>query len=299
MLVIKERAIYELTMADKVDPGRTNISLPNMIQKLVINKGSESEIVGKTFLTAKALFRSGFYDPSIDITLLLSLSLDLLMELAVLEREINQYLVKEKKESEEYDQRKKDHLPYKLPSVLELDSHCKTIFQKADHIEQILMEIILVFYPNEGLTKQSHFPLFHQLLITKYGDEDHLTKLIGEILYFMKVVRAIRNALDHRLDTVKVKNFELQPDSSIISPTIELNHKEEKMDRISLSTFLPIVMENFLKIAEETIAHLAVKNVRRNLLITKLAEIPENERINKFVKYGFWAELGEMGFFYQ
>lgn len=299
LIVLKEKSIYELMMADTIDPERTNVGLPNMIQKLIINKGEESEIVGKTFLTAKTLFRAGFFDSKIDINEILKLSLDLLIELATLEREIIQYLENEKRETEDYENRKNNRLPYKLPAIIDIETHCKTIFQKADHVEQILMEFIIIFYPNEKLTKQSHFPSFHTILIKLYGEKDPFSEFIGATLSFMKIVRAIRNALDHRLKTVKVLNFDLQPDSSIISPTIELNHKEDKLNRISLSTFLPIVFENFISIIEDVFAHVAAKHAKPNPMLSKIMAIPEGQRSNKFVRYGFWANIGEGGYFYQ
>lgn len=57
LLIIKERAIYEMVMADTIDPERTNINLPTTIHKLIIDKGTESETVSRTLLTAMTLFR--------------------------------------------------------------------------------------------------------------------------------------------------------------------------------------------------------------------------------------------------
>src|SRR5688572_19608808 len=60
LLIIKERSIYEMTFADTVDPKRTNINIPPTIHKLIIDKGTESETVARTFLTAKTLFTDSF-----------------------------------------------------------------------------------------------------------------------------------------------------------------------------------------------------------------------------------------------
>jgi hypothetical protein len=299
LIVVKEKSLYELMMADTIDPGRTNIGLPNMIQKLLIKKGTDSEIVGKTFLTAKTLFQSEYFDKKIDTNRLLELSLDLLIELAALEKENNSYLKNEMEAVDEYENIKKNKLPYKLPTIIDLELQCKKIFQNADHVEQILMEIIVTFYPNEGLTKQSHFPLFHQLLIKLYGENDPFVDFIDKTLYFIKIVRAIRNALDHRLKTVRLFNFDLQPDSSILSPSIEVNHKEDKLKRVALSTFLPIVLENFLSIVEDIFAYLAAKNAIPHPMISKIMAIPEEHRRYKFVRYSFWANIGEGGYFSQ
>ena len=47
LYVVKERGIYEVKLADRIDPNRTNIAIPNTQQK-VLNYGSEAPVVGRT-----------------------------------------------------------------------------------------------------------------------------------------------------------------------------------------------------------------------------------------------------------
>ena len=94
-IVIKEKSIYEIFMADNIDPERKNINLPSNIQKILFDQGAESQIVSKTFLTAKTLLKTEFYETTINIEKALSLSLNILQELLILEKEINDYLLKE------------------------------------------------------------------------------------------------------------------------------------------------------------------------------------------------------------
>lgn len=303
LIIIKEKAIYELIMADKIDPERKNIELPKSIQRLVINQGAHSELVSRTFLTAKTLFRPDFFI-GMDIKKVVSSSLDLLTELIVLEKEITDYLVKEKVVSDEYDQRRTQAVSYVIPSIGDVETRCKTIFQKADHIEQILMEIIIFFYYGEEWKKQFHFPQFYEILKVKYGEDDPFTKFVGSTIEFMKVIRELRNSLDHRLEFAKVNDFELQADSKtfeIISPTIELNNKRSKLERQALSSFLPIVLQNMMTIFEMTMVYLSSKTTKSNYKSYQIKEIPEETRRYKLVRYSFWTSLlGEgYGFFHQ
>jgi len=299
LIIIKERSIYESIRADDIDPQRTNIGLPNNIHRLLVNQGTESELVGRTFLTAKTLFIPACYDVQIKTERALSLTLHLLEELIVLQEEINNYLNEEKRVCGEYEKRRTLPVSYAIPTIVNLETLCKTIFQKADHVEQILIEIVTIFYPNSELTKQSHFPKFHSILVNKYGEQDPFSEFLSRTLPFMKIIRLLRNGLDHRAaGTVKVRNFELQADSSIISPTIELDHKEGKLERISLFDFLPIVLNNILVIIEDLLAHLASKN-GTVFGIYEVRHIPENERRYKFVRYSFWAPFGDTGFYRQ
>jgi hypothetical protein len=298
LIVIKEFALYEFMTADTVDPDRTNISLPNNIQRLLINQGAESELVGRTFLTTKTLVKKELFK-GIDTSKIIKLSLDALVELTVLEKEVDEYLEKEKEVSHAYEERRKELASYAIPSINDVETRCKTIFQKADHVEQILMEIITLFYPNEGLTKQSHFPKFQDILKKKYGEADPFFLFLDKSIYFIKVVRELRNSLDHRLKFVKVKDFELQTDSNIISPTIELEFKEVKLEKVSLSEFLPLVLKNSIYIFENTIGHLSATNAKSDLMPYVIKEIPENDRRYKHVRYSFWSPLGDTGYFHQ
>jgi len=298
-LIIKERAIYEMVMADTIDPKRTNINLPTTIQKLIIDKGTESEIVSRTLLTAMTLFNKDYIVDAIDCKKIISLAIDLLSEISILEKEIKEYQLAEDSASNEYEERKKQLSSYKLPSVVSLESKCKTIFQKADHVEQTLMDIIVNFYPNIGLTKQSHFPNLHQKLKEKYGKTDSFVLFIGNTIHFMQVIRELRNGLDHRLDHTKVLDYELQTNGDIISPTIELQHKKIKLERTSLHEFLDLIFINIIDIVELTFAFLAKKNVRKNGIPHLVREIPENKRRNQFIRYCFWSPLGDEGYYNQ
>lgn len=299
LLIIKERSIYEMVMADDIDPERTNINLPTTIHKLIIDKGTESETVSRTLLTAMTLFRPEYISNTVDCSKLIGLTIDLLSEISILEKEIKEYQFAEKTASDEYEERRNQKVSYKLPSVVSLESKCKTIFQKADHIEQTLMDIIVKFYPNLGLTKQSHFPNFHEKLKEKYGEADPFVEFIKKTVYFMQVIRELRNGFDHRLEHTKVFDFELQTDGNIISPTIQLNHKKVKLERTSLSDFLEITTKNMLDIIELTFAYLAGKNVRTGGMPYQVRQIPDEKRRNKFVKFSFWTPIGEEGFYNQ
>ncbi len=299
LIVVKTKSIYEMAMADDIDPNRTNIGLPTSIQKLIVKQGSDSEIVSKTFLTAKTLFKSSNFEKAIDTDRILKLSIEMLEEFITLEREIEKYLAEEKRLIEEYNSRKDKSGSYSIPSIMNLETECKTIFQKADHIEQILMEIVTVFYPNDGLTKQSHFPRLYDVLKVKYGENDRLTEFIHETLPFMKVVRELRNALDHRLKAVTICNFDIQPDSTVLTPTIELRSKTEKLNRTPLSEFLPMTLKNMLAIVEAALVLLASKNVKSNALSKTVKEIPKEIRRNPNVRYCFWLPFGQDGFYDQ
>lgn len=299
LIILKEKSIYEFMMADDVDPERTNIKIPNNIHKLIIAKGSESEMVSKVFLTANTLWNKGTFDGNIDIEKSLNLTLDIIQELAILESEIQSYLSKEKEVSEEYESKRDKPVSYAIPSIGNAKNRCTTIFQKADHIEQSLMKIITLFYPNDGLTQQSHFPKLHKIIKQKYGEKDSFTEFVNSTLEFMKTIRILRNALDHQLKFVEIYDFELAPNSDVLAPSIELDFKGSKLERQSLSEFLKVLIPNYINICEMTIVHLAGRNFVPTIMQQEIREIPEDKRRNKLVRYSFKSAMGVGGYFDQ
>lgn len=299
IIVIKERSIYEFMMADAVDPERTNINLPNNIHKLIINKGSESELVSRVLLTAHILLKKGKFENDVNTDNALILTLELIQELAILETEIQSYLNKEQEVIEEYESKRGKAVSYSIPSIGNAKNRCTTIFQKADHIEQILMKIVLIFYPNDGLTQQSHFPKLHIIIEEKYGEKDSFTEFLCNIKEFMKTIRNIRNALDHQLKGVEIYDFELESNTNVITPSIQLDFKGSKIEKQTLSEFLKILIPNFIHICEITIVHLAGRNFIPSIIHQVVKEIPEDKRWNKYIRYSYWSNMGEGGYYDQ
>lgn len=299
LIIIKEKAIYEFMLADSVDPNRLNPDLPKNFQRLIINQGTDSEIVSRTFLTAKKMITPQFLPEFIQTESILFLTLELLEELSELNTEIKDYLDIEKKVLAEYKAGTKRGKSFTIPSITNIQTRCKTIFQKADHLEQIMIDIIKLFYPNDNLSKQSHIPMFYEKVKERYGENDHFTLFLKDSLDHFEVIRAIRNCLDHRLSNIKIFNFELHITSSVITPTIEIDYKGTKLERQSLSELLSDINNNFVSIFESMLAFLCDKNSKKDLLKYTVSYIPKERRINKFINYAFWSPIGTGGYFYQ
>jgi hypothetical protein len=301
LIIIKEKSVYELMLADSIDPDRTNPRLAPNTHRLLVSKGPDSQILAKSFLTAMTLFSSEHIEDSIDSEKAILLALDIAQELSILEKEIQSLLEEESLVSKVYEDKRGKPVSYSIPTLENLETRCKTIFQKSDHIEQILIEIISIFCESDGFTKQSHYPKFLDILQSKHGEEDEELKGLDKASIFMQLVRNLRNALDHRLENVTVTNFELQKDSNVISPTLELKKLHgSSLDRISLSEFLPILLGNLISIIERTIVILASKNSRSMGMIPRLVrQAPPNQRKYEQVEYLFWTPIGNDGIYFR
>jgi hypothetical protein len=84
LVILTEKCAYKIQMADQVDPKRLNPSLPKVIQQKLFDYGTESEIAGRSLLTAKRLFRKAFLPASVDLERGLKLSFEALSEIAAM-----------------------------------------------------------------------------------------------------------------------------------------------------------------------------------------------------------------------
>lgn len=298
MLVIKEKSIYELRMADDIDPNRENPNLPPSTQKLILPLGTTSEMFSRTFLTARRLFKPEYFTIAFDKSVALSLALEVIQELATLDYEITDYLAAEIKASDDYYERKSKKLDHAVPSVTDIKTRCKTIFQKVDHVSQAQLEIVRMFFSE--FNKQSYYRKFLEFIEQNHSDDVPFIEFLKEIVPFIELTRNIRNCLDHRRTETKIKDFELLENLDILTPTIEIEYLSSKLERTPLSSFLPIVRDNLVTIFENMIAHLCSNVLRPGLLMpSRLLIIPEEKRINKFIKFAYWSGLGDGGFYHQ
>jgi hypothetical protein len=79
LLMITEKCTYRLRVADQIDPERKNPTLPHNFQQKLFDHGVNSELLCRTLLQAKVMFRKEFQ--TIDVRRAMQLSFDALSDL--------------------------------------------------------------------------------------------------------------------------------------------------------------------------------------------------------------------------
>lgn len=291
LLLLTGKGIYEVKVADQIDPDRTNPKLPQNVQRQILTLGTESELVGRTLLTAKTLFADKFLPKSFDTKKAMSLSFDVLKDLVAMDTETSEFLATEKKEIEKMDSRPRNPGSFTLPAITNVEARCKTFFQKADHIEQAAWDIVRLFYPT--IQTKCHFGKLLELAQKEYGADDGFTKFLQDALPFLLMVRNARDCLDHRnAKGANITNFVLLPDGHIIRPAIEIDFRDTKQSKAELGEFLPAVVKSMVNVFDTLLAFLCSKNPG-NILgwPIQVGFVPEDKRRNKFVRYSFGMPL--------
>lgn len=242
LLLVTDKCTYRLQVADQIDPDRKNPALaPNFQQKL-FDHGINSELLCRTLLQGKVMFRREFQ--SIDIHRAMELTFEALSDLISM-RETGDFF----KSAEQAAIRNAEHLKRKdasqtIPSVGNVRGHCKTFMQKCDHFAVSLMGIVRLFYPE---MKGEGWDTFEKLVKSRYGADDPFFKVIEIAVPLLRLVRAARDCLEHgNISGVTTRDFEPQPDGGIAVPSIEINFRQSIQDRCSISWFMEQMTEAIL-----------------------------------------------------
>ena len=149
LLMIMDEAIYKFELADRIDPERTNIAVPNTQQKLY-SVGYSSEIVGRILLTAKYLFEKGMLDGRFDKARLMSASLQFFDEIIAAAGILENLKLEHDAAIALFEKQKADKSAILIPSVADVRGKVKSFIQRTEHSMQPLLALcqICLFAPS-------------------------------------------------------------------------------------------------------------------------------------------------------
>jgi hypothetical protein len=286
MHAVKANSIFEVRLADDIDPDRTNPSVPNTQQK-ILSVGSDSEVVGRILLTANALFKTTYLPKSIDCDEALRLSFEALKDIVAM-GEIGDSLRQDEQASliSLADNRKVDGSVL-LPSLKNLLQRCSEFIQKADHSLAKLYSIIQIFYPK---ARKPYFEGFSETLIALYGGTDPFAQGVRHALPFLKFVRDTRNCVEHPKQDhrIIVKDFSFDPSGKVLAPTIEVVHARSPQGAVSISSLAQEMNEAIIDVVESMFSGLCSKHVASTEGFPfEVIVLPEPMRREKFVRYSY------------
>jgi hypothetical protein len=258
LLMITEKCTYRVQHADQIDPDRKNSALaPNFQQKL-FDYGTKSELLCRTFLQAKVMFRKEFQ--SIDINRAMQLSFDALGNLISMDEAARAFKSAEQIEIKKAETLERKDLSQTIPAVGNVRGHCKSFMQKADHFAASLFSIVRLFYPE---TKGKDWDGVHDTVKSRYGESDPFYKVSDQTTPVLKLVRNARNCLEHiNLKGVETDDFKAQPDGTIALPSIEIDFRKSRHQRCSISWFMEETTKALLTSFEMIVIHSCAKHMK-------------------------------------
>jgi hypothetical protein len=289
LLLITEKCTYRVRVADQIDRDRTNPALPPNFQQKLLDHGTKSDLLCRTLLQAKVMFRKEFQ--SVDIDRAMQLAFDALGDLVSAQEATQTFKSAEQTAIAKAEALERKDASLTIPAVGNVRGHCKTFMQKADHFAASLLAIIRLFYPE---MKGNGWKDFHQIVKSRYGESDPFYKVAELTTPLLQLVRNARNCLDHHnLPGVKTSDFEPLPDGTIALPSIEIDFRKSSHDRCAISWFMEQATTALLDSFEMIIVHMCSKNIQPFAGMPMIVHpLPENYRQAWHVRFAY-------GMFYQ
>ena len=285
LFIIKERAIYAVQEADQIDPQRTNIALPKFIPRPVLPEGSDSELVGKTLLTAVCLLKKGkFLWNQFDHEKALSLSLEVLTTMIAIRTGATEFEAAQRKAYEKAVASTSGGGSAQIPTMGDVTNPCRAFMQQAYHVTGSLLAIVQLFYKD---IKKAPWDTLYQRVKDSCGEDDGFTKFLDKAVPFLKGVQNIRDCLDHKnVKGVIVRDFALQPDGKIVPPTIEVDFRGTRQLPVAISPFMSDMFNSLMCVFEMMIVHLANTHYKPPSPFPIYIDMPaEDRRFWKHVRF--------------
>lgn len=293
MLIVMERAIHVMQLADDIDPGRTNLSIPNTQQKL-LNRGASDPIVAKTLLTAQVLFKKSHLGNDFDEERGLTLALDLLKDIASMADMLGTLQAAQDAAIELFENESVRGRNLKLPAIGDAEARCDAFAQKVGHAVDILRDIARLFY-GESLSKK-WIDSLTELTKERYGSEDVFTKYVEAVRPFLLTLREMRNMIEHAKPDwhIKVFDFRLMSSGQIMVPSVEIVRPDQESAQSALTSLMQQVTDDIAHVAEVLMAYLCNAHVQPfPPFAIQVIELPIEQRSDPLVRMSYGCIQGE------
>lgn len=290
LLIIRDNSIHEVKLADQIDPKRQNPNIPSTVQREVFKVGAKSELVARTLLTARELFRQNFLKDTVDSNKVYSVVYEAMTDLIAM-HQVAQEMQEASEQVERVINDQEDRgNSLAIPALGDCLTRAKTFAQKADHVLQAAQDLVKLFYPTIS-TKD--FQKILDAMKAKYSEDDIIIQFLERTLPFLKLTRDARNCLDHRnAKGAIITDYELRPSGEIYPPMISIDFRDTKLDAVPLLMHMNKSLESMLDFFESLIAVLCSKNASKFAgFPIQMGFLTEEQRRNPHVRYTWLIEM--------
>jgi hypothetical protein len=292
LLVVKGKGVYEIRLADDVDPERKNVNAPNTIQK-VLAHGAGAHWVGAILLTGYRLLDRTYLSDAVDIDTAFDLILKLSQDASANYELVERYLEQEQHIIQNLDPTIRQDRSFLVPALGNVEARCKEFLQRADHALKTLFDIVQLFYSDVG---RGGWEAFKAKIDQQGAKIDNFPEFLKETVPLLVQVRNARNSVEHPRpeQRIEVADFSLTQASRLQLPTIEIVHPKTGLAPISVREFFVSTMSQIVQISELMVVFLCARHTKPNpTLPVEVVELPECKRRLKSVRYEYGLIIGK------
>ena len=292
LLVVKEKGIYEVKFADQVDPERTNIDVPNTVQR-ILPYGAQDAWIGAVVLTANHLLRSPCLSSDINGDEAFALVLEIAEDIAGAYELVEKFCDVENVAMRSYDPKIRRNRSFIVPALGNIEVRCNEFLQRSDHSLQKLFRIVQIFYPDVGSGRWNGLKT---KICGESKDVDNFPQFLDETVPFLQLIRNARNCVEHpkpdqRLVTA---DFSVDARNVLLPPTVEIIDPSIPLLRVSVNAFFTETLKDLVRVIELMVVFLCARHVNTvaNFPV-QVVEFPQKRRRSPHVRYGYGTKIGD------
>lgn len=292
LLVIKAKGIYQVVLADQIDPDRTNINIPNTIQKL-LSYGSDHDWIGAVVLTAHELVKDSVLIDQIQCERVLNHIVEIAQDIAAAKELSTAFAEAEKKEIESFSSRAQQDRSVLLPSLPNGATRVKEFLQRLDHSLRGLFNICKHFYTNVG---SGGWDSLKAEIDKGPKDLDNFSKFLDDVLPLLQIIRNSRNCVEHPQQHQRIvfTDFSVSLNTELMVPMLEVVHPRTPLKSVPASDFMNQVSEEIVRIVELMLVFLCARHIRSfQGFPVGVYAFPVNQRRYPTVRYGYGVMNGD------
>lgn len=292
LLVVKGKGVYEIKLADQVDPDRTNISTPNIIQR-ILPFGSAHPWVGAVVLTAHNLLKSTYVPKEIDCEKAMALVLDIAYDIAAIYELVEKYLEAQKTAIGSIDPKIWNDRSFMVPALGNVAIKCNEFLQKSDHALRELFKVVKLFYVDVGT---GGWESLKSNVDQEPQDIDNFSQFLNNALPLLQLIRNARNCVEHprKEQRIEVADFSVDARNNLVPPMIEIIHPKTRLDKMPVANFIIQTSQNLVDVVELMLVFLCARHVQSLAgFPVQVVEIPPDRRRSENVRYGYGMVNGD------
>lgn len=273
LLIIKERGIWQIKLADDVDPDRTNPDIPHSQQKL-LPRGTLDPLVCRTLLQAKRLLNSDYLPNTCDTDAGLQASLTFLHEVSALQDKADEFKGLTARLSETFDATSPRGEGLNIPAMGDVEARGKAFIQTADHAVRSLWQLVRALEPD--LPARVSWSRFRARLEEGDDRSRQVVSVVEQLLIGFTFLRNTRNAVEHPKPGQEVvfEDYRLKADGYVHPPAITVIEVDTPLSETELGAYFGWVITFLVNAFEAVLVNLCAVHVELvggfEVVVTKL-----------------------------
>lgn len=292
LFVIKEKSVFEILMADSIDPDRINPDIPNTYRK-VLTCGAGEESFWRILMLVDHLCNKDFLDNHVRRRFVIEKTLSLQSKLCAMKATIRKLEEEQRTLSDSIKEQQTDcRGGFALPQISGLEERTKEFYHNAWKCFKDLFSMLShAFQLNRSVAHTES----RKILAERFGEDDGFICFLDEIAETFEFFRNIRNSIEHQKENERldVMNFNLSASGEISVPSVYFVFKDKTFGPAGAIDSLSSSFDRIVEVSESFLAYTLSyqANSKKRGITPHLLHFPDGRDDTRRYRYGWGVEI--------